>query len=260
MESWAWTFACGSARSKKSAAEFEPETQARLNTQVRFSKMSDNGQSDRMSILRRQMVESQLRSRNIRDPRLLEVMARVPRHEFVDEKFQSEAYGDHPIPLPEGQTVSQPYMVALMLEALALEPQNVVLEIGTGSGYQTALLAELAAQTYSVERHSHLAEIARATLARLGYQNVAVMVGDGSRGLEEFGPFDRIIVSAAAPQIPPALVDQLSEGGRIVVPVGGPGGQELQLLRKQDGAPVLTRLDLCRFVPLVGAQGFPSDW
>jgi protein-L-isoaspartate(D-aspartate) O-methyltransferase len=222
--------------------------------------MSGNGQSDRMSLLRHDMVEGQLRARNIRDERLLDVMARVPRHEFVDEKFQDEAYGDHPIPLPEGQTVSQPYMVALMLEALALEPQNLLLEIGTGSGYQTALLAQLATHVYTVERHPHLAETARATLERLGYHNVTVIIGDGSEGLEALGPFDRIIVSAAAPQIPQALLDQLAEGGRLVVPVGGPGGQELQLLRKQGGAPILTRLDLCRFVPLVGAQGFPSDW
>jgi len=159
------------------------------------------------------MVESQLRARNIRDPRLLEVMAECHAMNSWTRNFRARLMATIPFHFRGTDGFSALHGGADARSA-RLEPQNVVLEIGTGSGYQTALLAELAAQTYSVERHSHLAEIARATLARLGYQNVAVIVGDGSRGLEEFGPFDRIIVSAAAPQIPPALVDQLSEGGR----------------------------------------------
>ncbi len=206
------------------------------------------------------MVETQLRARGVRDERVLDAMARVPRHEFVAERYLGQAYEDHPIPIGEGQTVSQPYIVALMLEALQLEPSDTVLEIGTGSGYQAALLAELCRHVYSIERHAALAREAEQALARLGYSNVTVLVGDGSAGLPQFAPYDAIIVSAAAPQVPPPLFEQLREGGRMVVPVGPAACQELQLVRKQDGEPLITLLEGCRFVPLVGGQGYPSEW
>jgi protein-L-isoaspartate(D-aspartate) O-methyltransferase len=206
------------------------------------------------------MVESQLRTRGIRDERVLTAMFHVPRHEFVSEEHRDQVYEDHPIPIGEGQTLSQPYIVAIMLQALALDPSDVVLEVGTGSGYQTALLSELTREVYSVERHASLAHAAEATLARLGYTNVKVLLGDGSHGLAERAPFDAIVVSAAAPQIPPPLFEQLREGGRMVVPVGPPHAQELQLVRKQAGQPVVANLEGCRFVPLIGSEGYRSGW
>jgi protein-L-isoaspartate(D-aspartate) O-methyltransferase len=209
---------------------------------------------------RRSMVESQLRARGIRDERVLASMFRVPRHEFVSAEHRDQVYEDHPIPIGEGQTLSQPYIVAVMLEALALDPSDTVLEIGTGSGYQTALLAELAKQVYSVERHASLAHDARATLARLGYSNVEVALGDGSHGLAERAPFDAIVVSAAAPQIPPPLFEQMREGGRMVIPVGPAHAQELQLVRKQAGKLIVANLEGCRFVPLIGSEGYPTGW
>jgi protein-L-isoaspartate(D-aspartate) O-methyltransferase len=209
---------------------------------------------------RRSMVESQLRARGIRDERVLASMFRVPRHEFVSAEHRDQVYEDHPIPIGEGQTLSQPYIVAVMLEALAFDPSDTVLEIGTGSGYQTALLAELAKQVYSVERHASLAHDARATLARLGYSNVEVALGDGSHGLAERAPFDAIVVSAAAPQIPPPLFEQMREGGRMVIPVGPAHAQELQLVRKQAGKLIVANLEGCRFVPLIGSEGYPTGW
>src|SRR5580704_14119668 len=181
---------------------------------------------DRFTVERQNMVESQLSARGIRDPRVLDAMARVPRHEFVAERYRDQAYEDHPIPIGEGQTVSQPYIVARMLETLSLVPSAKVLEIGTGSGYQTAVLAELSAYVFSVERHPLLAREAEATLVRLGYTNVRVIVGDGSQGLPEFAPFDAIVVSAAAPRIPSALFEQLQEGGLMIIPVGPAEAQE----------------------------------
>jgi protein-L-isoaspartate(D-aspartate) O-methyltransferase len=200
---------------------------------------------------RQEMVESQLRARGIRDERVLQAMARVPRHRFVGEAYWNQAYDDHPLPIGEEQTVSQPYIVALMLEALALSSSDKVLEIGTGSGYQTALLADLSAFVYSMERHARLAREAEERLAQLPYANVKVLVGDGSKGLPENAPFDAIVVSAAAPQVPPLLLDQLREGGRMVIPIGPPDIQELQLVRKWEGQPVTRHLEGCRFVPLV---------
>lgn len=215
---------------------------------------------NRFAVERQNMVQSQLRARGIRDPRVLDAMARVPRHEFVAERYRDQAYEDHPIPIGEGQTVSQPYIVALMLEAVSLEPSSKVLEIGTGSGYQTAVLAELSAHVFSIERHPLLAHEAEAVLARLGYTNVKVIVGDGSQGLPEFTPFDAIVVSAAAPRIPAALFEQLQEGGRMIIPVGPAEAQELQLVRKHEGQPIVDRLEGCRFVPLIGGQGYSSSW
>jgi len=209
---------------------------------------------------RRSMVESQLRARGIQDERVLTAMLHVPRHEFVSAEFRDQVYEDHPIPIGEGQTLSQPYIVAIMLEALVLDPSDVVLEIGTGSGYQSALLAELTRHVYSVERHASLARTAQSTLARLGYTNVEVLLADGSHGLPERAPFDAIVVSAAAPQIPPPLFEQLRDRGRMVIPVGPAHAQELQLVRKLAGKAVVTDLEGCRFVPLIGSEGYPSGW
>ena len=200
---------------------------------------------------RARMVAEQLRARGIRDERVLAAMARVPRHEFVPAEFRSQAYDDHPLPIGQEQTISQPYIVALMLQYLAIDPLDVVLEIGTGSGYQTALLAELGARVYSIERHQALALSAAAVLRRLGYGNVTVLISDGNQGLAENAPYDRIIVSAAAHAIPPALLEQLRDSGRMILPVGPEHAQELQLVRKRNGVPVVSSLEGCRFVPLV---------
>jgi len=202
------------------------------------------------------MVESQLRERGIADERVLAAMSRVPRHEFAPPRYRDQAYDDHPLPIGEGQTISQPYIVALMLEALAPSPADRVLEVGTGSGYVTALLAELAAQVFSVERHAALADPARELLARMGHANVQVRVGDGSQGLPEFAPYNAIIVSAAALQVPRALVAQLAEAGRMIIPVGPPDSQQLQLIRMEDAQARITLRELCRFVPLISAGGF----
>jgi protein-L-isoaspartate(D-aspartate) O-methyltransferase len=219
-----------------------------------------NVQSDRFMAMRHKMVEHQLRDRDIRDLRVLDAMARVPRHEFVAAQYWDQAYEDHPIPIGHGQTVSQPYIVAVTLDALDLQPFDTVLEVGTGSGYQTALLAELTERVYSIERHPALARLAETTLQRLGYSNVNVIVGDGSQGLPAHAPFDAIAVSAAAPHIPPPLFEQLREGRRMVIPIGPCDVQELQLVRKQNGCPLVTTLEGCRFVPLIGEQAYGSNW
>lgn len=203
------------------------------------------------SAQRLRMVEEQLRGRGIRDERVLSAMARVPRHEFVPQRYRDQAYKDHPLPIGEGQTISQPYIVALMLEALALTPADRVLEVGTGSGYVTALLAEVAAEVFSVERYAVLAGQARELLVRLGYTNVRAIVGDGSRGFAEAAPYDAIVVSAAADEVPRALIAQMAEGARMIIPVGAEDSQQLQLIQMKDGQPRTTLRELCRFVPLV---------
>jgi protein-L-isoaspartate(D-aspartate) O-methyltransferase len=208
---------------------------------------------DRFAAERQKMVATQLRARGICDARVLRAMERVPRHEFVEPRYRDQAYDDHPLPINAGQTVSQPYIVALMLEILQLEPSSRVLEIGTGSGYQTAVLAEISDHVYSVERHPQLAQEARETLSRLGFTNLILRVGDGSQGLLEYAPFDAIVVSAAAKQIPAPLFDQLREGGRMIIPVGPHEAQELQLVRKREGKPLITMLEGCRFVPLISS-------
>jgi protein-L-isoaspartate(D-aspartate) O-methyltransferase len=206
---------------------------------------------DRFTVERQQMVEAQLRARGIRDQRLLNAMANIPRHEFVEERYRGQAYEDHPLPIDAGQTISQPFIVALMLELLQLDSSSKVLEIGTGSGYQAAVLSKLAAHVYTVERHPELARQAADTLSGLGLSNVSVVTSDGSKGLAENAPFDAIVVSAAAAQIPPALFEQLREGGRMIIPVGPSEAQELQLVRKQAGKAVIRLLEGCRFVPLI---------
>jgi protein-L-isoaspartate(D-aspartate) O-methyltransferase len=207
------------------------------------------------SSLRRQMVDSQLRQRGIADERVLGAMERVPRHEFAPEQYRDQAYEDHPLPIGEGQTISQPYIVAIMLDALKLSPTDKVLEIGTGSGYVTALLAELTERVISIERHESLAESARALLAALGYSNVNVVTGDGTQGFPEAAPYDAIVVSAAAADMPPALITQLGEGGRMIIPVGSEDSQQLRLVRMEDGQPHIEFRELCRFVPLIPGVG-----
>jgi protein-L-isoaspartate(D-aspartate) O-methyltransferase len=197
------------------------------------------------------MVRLQLAGRGIRDLRVLDAMRKVPRHEFVPETFRQNAYEDHPLPIGEEQTISQPYIVAAMLEHLALQAEERVLEVGTGSGYVTALLSLLCAEVYSVERHAQLAASAESTLHRLKYRNVKIKVGDGSQGWAEHAPFDAILVSAATPEAPPALFLQLREGGRMMLPIGPTSSQELQLIRKIGGQPKVKVLEGCRFVPLV---------
>jgi protein-L-isoaspartate(D-aspartate) O-methyltransferase len=204
--------------------------------------------------LRQRMVDAQLRQRGVKDERVLDAMARVPRHEFAPEAHRGEAYEDHPLSIGEGQTISQPYIVALMLEALALSPADRVLEVGTGSGYVTALLAGLVAHVFSVERHAALAESAGVLLSRLGYTNLRVLVGDGSQGFAAAAPYDAIIVSAAAPEVPHALLTQLAEGGRMILPVGIADSQQLQLIRMENGHPQIALRELCRFVPLVSGN------
>ena len=205
------------------------------------------------------MVELQLRSRGIRDERVLRAMERVPRHEFVPQSLRADAYADMPLPIGSGQTISQPYIVAAMLEALQLRGAERVLEIGTGSGYMTALLAVLAAEVISIERNADLAERAQELLARLGCSNLRVIVGDGSMGYPLAAPYDAIIASAAAPSTPPALIEQLNEVGRMVIPVGPPHAQQLQLVRKVSGEAVVTPLDPCRFVPMIGESAYRAQ-
>jgi len=200
------------------------------------------------------MVRTQIRERGIRDQRVLAAMLEVPRHEFVQESLQADAYEDRPLPIGAGQTISQPYIVAVMLEYLRLQPTDRVLEVGTGSGYVTALLSRICGEVYSVERHAELAAAAEATLARLGYSNVKIRAGDGGQGWPEYAPFDAIVVSAATSEVPPALFAQLREGGRMVVPVGPSASQQLQLIRKVNGQPEVQVMEGCRFVPLVEGE------
>jgi protein-L-isoaspartate(D-aspartate) O-methyltransferase len=216
--------------------------------------MNSQAKFDSFALARQQMVECQLRARGVRDQRVLNAMLRVPRHEFVDTGFRDQAYEDHPIPIGQDQTISQPYIVALMLEASRLTPGDKVLEVGTGSGYVTALLAELTAQVFSIERHAALAAKASDILTSLGYTRVKVMVGDGSEGLPTFAPFDAIIVSAAAPELPHNLLSQLGEGGRMIIPVGTAESQHLQLIRMQSGEQQISLREACRFVPLISGR------
>jgi len=209
--------------------------------------------------LRQRMVEEQLRFRGIRDQRVLEAMQIVPRHLFVPETWRAQAYEDMPLPIGHQQTISQPYIVALMLEALALTGTERVLEIGTGSGYQAALLGWLAKHVYTVEIVPELAQSAREVLAQLGSENVEVVTANGSIGWKASAPYDAIIVAAASPMVPHPLVEQLREGGRLVLPVGDFFAQELLRVRKQRGEVVSENLGGCAFVPLVGEEGWKSS-
>lgn len=214
---------------------------------------------DRYKKQRARMVETQIRARHIRDDRVLKVMETVPRHLFVDEGLINQAYSDNPLPIGERQTISQPYIVALMTEALELKGRERILEIGTGSGYQTAVLAKLADRVFSIERVAVLATRARRILDRLNCYNVAIRVGDGSYGWKEEAPFDAIITTAAAPQVPQYLLEQLVPGGRLVVPVGGREVQTLyKLTRSLENPAEMKKEDLggCRFVSLIGESGW----
>ncbi len=202
------------------------------------------------------MVEYQLRRRGIRDPRVLAAMARVPRHLFVPPQLRGEACADYPLPIGAGQTISQPYIVARMTEALELNGTEKVLEIGTGSGYQTAILAELAREVCTVERIPELSEEAGERLSSLGYTNVRFLVGDGTLGVPEEAPFDRIIATASLPRIPNALLAQLADYGIIVAPIGGRGFQRLLKLRKSGDGFEEIELGECRFVPIIGKEGW----
>ncbi len=202
------------------------------------------------------MVVEQLADRGITDERVLEAMGRVPRELFVSERDRPKAYRDMPLRIGYGQTISQPYMVAVICQAAEVRDGDRVLDIGTGSGYQAAVLAELGAKVYTVERIPELAERARVRLAEAGYENVDVHVGDGSLGLREHGPYDAIVVAAAAPAMPESLYEELRERGRLVVPVGGQHGQRLEVIVRSPEGPAVARSVPCRFVPLVGAEGF----
>ncbi len=203
-----------------------------------------------------EMIEKQVRRRGVTDPAVLAAMQAVPRHEFVAEEIRSNAYADAPLPIGGGQTISQPYIVAAMTAALHLRASDKVLEIGTGCGYQAAVLACLAKDVFTIERRPELASSACARLARLGYSNAHVHCGDGTLGLPEFAPFDAILVAAAAPAIPKPLLAQLAEGGRMILPLGGVEHQELQLIEKHGDAFPTKMLEGCRFVPLVGYHGW----
>ena len=202
------------------------------------------------------MVETQLRARGISDERVLEAVENIPRHVFVGPGMEQSAYGDHAMPIGHGQTISQPFMVALMTQALDLSGNERVLEVGTGSGYQTAILGRLAAQVFSIERVRELADRARATLDDLGVSNVAIMVGDGTVGWSEYAPFDRIIVTAGAPSVPESLLEQLGDPGVMVIPVGSQGMQELQVVVRKEGETTTDGAGACVFVPLLGREGW----
>jgi protein-L-isoaspartate(D-aspartate) O-methyltransferase len=202
------------------------------------------------------MVEEQLRARGIVDQRVLDAMERVPRDLFVPPEQRSRAYDDVALPIGHGQTISQPYMVALICEVLSLRGDERVLDVGTGSGYQAAVLAELAAEVHTIERIPELAEQARANLEGAGYERVQVHIGDGTLGLPEYAPYDAIAVAAAAPGLPQALYEQLGPRGRLAIPVGGRWGQRLELVIRSPEGPAMVRSVPCRFVPLVGEEGF----
>ena len=213
-------------------------------------------EEDGFSALREEMVSRQIEARGVTDPAVLKAMKKVPRHLFVPIKNQRYAYGDYPLPIGKGQTISQPYIVAFMTAALNPEPQSRVLEIGTGSGYQAAILAELGCEVYSIEIIGSLAERAGETLSRLGYGNVHIKIGDGHKGWSEEAPFDAIIVTCAPEKIPPALIRQLKEGGRLIIPVGKTGGVQQMVLARKRGDRLVSRSVLpVRFVPMV--EGSP---
>ena len=215
--------------------------------------------AEQLARLRERMVAKQIEARGISDPRVLAAMRTVPRHAFVAEGDQAWAYDDRPLSIGAGQTISQPYVVALMSELLALEGDERVLEIGTGSGYQTTLLAALAAEVHSVERVAELARVARIRLDGLGIANVQIHVGDGSQGWPEAAPYGGIIVTAGAPRTPKPLQTQLAEGGRLVIPVGRRGGQVLQVWQRKGGKLRREEISAVAFVPLIGKHGWGSE-
>jgi protein-L-isoaspartate(D-aspartate) O-methyltransferase len=220
---------------------------------------ADPSGSREFTTARLAMVETQLRRRGISDISVLNAMSTVPRHEFVPAEFRDRAYEDAPLPIGDGQTISQPYIVAAMTAALYLRGKERVLEVGTGCGYQAAILSSLSKAVFGVEYRSELATAASRRLEQLGFANVHVHCGDGTLGLPEFAPFDAILVAAAAPAAPGPLLAQLAQNGRMVIPVGDVENQELQLIEKSRDTFRVTTLDGCRFVPLVGAFGWKES-
>ncbi len=212
---------------------------------------------DDLQTAREQMVLRHLLHRGIRDPRVIDAMRKVPRERFIPPGERDRAYADQALPVDCNQTISQPYIVALMTEAMGLSGEQRVLEVGTGTGYQTAILAELAREVVTIERHAELSEKAVRILEELGYCNIEARVGDGTLGCPDCAPFDAIMVTAAASHCPPALLEQLREGGVVVIPIGGRDVQTLEAIRKVEAAPQSRTLSACRFVPLIGAQGWP---
>jgi protein-L-isoaspartate(D-aspartate) O-methyltransferase len=211
------------------------------------------------AVARRRMVEEQLRRRGIHDPRVLRIMAAVPRHLFVDPAFVGRAYSDHALPIGQEQTISQPYMVALMTQALELQGEEKVLEIGTGSGYQTAMLAELADRVFTIERIPEIGIAARERLTAMGYSSIIYRIGDGTVGWREMAPFDRVIVTAGAPQVPPFLEEQLRVGGWGIVPVGDAANQNLVRVTRTEQGLKEEVLCSCTFVPLIGKEGWTME-
>jgi len=213
----------------------------------------------RFEVARKRMVQEQIVARGITAPRVIETLLKIPRHLFVQEAMADQAYSDGPLPIGEKQTISQPYMVALMTDLLELKPQDHVLEIGTGSGYQTAVLASLCRRVWTIERIRPLAMQARKVLDSLHLLNVNIKVGDGTLGWPEEAPFDAILVTAGAPAVPEALAEQLAPNGRLVLPVGSETGQSIVIIRKQaDGSLSRETSVDCRFVPLIGQQGWQT--
>jgi protein-L-isoaspartate(D-aspartate) O-methyltransferase len=207
-------------------------------------------------LARERMVKTQLVPRGIKNPRVLKVMGKIPRNLFIEEALSGEAYNDHPLPIGHKQTISQPYIVALMTEALELTGDEKVLEIGTGSGYQTAILADLSRKVFTVERIRDLMVKARNILADLGYNNIMFKAFDGTLGWKEYEPYDAIMVTAGAPKIPEPLLDQLADGGRLIIPVGNRFSQELIKVTKKNGNIIQKNFGGCRFVDLVGVHGW----
>ena len=206
--------------------------------------------------LRQKMVNEQIIAREITDERVIDAILKIPRHEFVDPAFCNESYNDYPLPIDCDQTISQPYMVALMTQILELTGQEKVLEIGTGSGYQTAILSELSRYVYSVERFEKLADSAKKIIEKLNYTNISIKVGDGTKGWVDFSPFDCIIITASSPKIPGPLIDQLKDNGRMIIPIGESFSQELILIRKKGDEIITKSICGCVFVPLVGDYGW----
>lgn len=208
---------------------------------------------------RQAMVHEQLRRRGVKDERVLQAMALVPRHEFVPPQLREQAYGDEPLGIGGGQTISQPYIVASMTAALGLSGSERILEVGTGSGYQAAILSLVAKEVYTIESRQELAATAAERLQRLGFHNVHVHCGDGTLGLKELAPFDAILIAAAAPAVPQPLLEQLDEGGRMIVPIGPEEQQHLLLVTRHGNDFISQQREPCRFVPLIGQHGW-KDW
>ena len=215
--------------------------------------------SSDMQKVRDRMVEEQLIPRGIHDPKTLEAMRRVPRHLFVEDALQNQAYGDFPLPIGRGQTISQPYIVALMTQALGLQGHESILEIGTGSGYQAAILSLICEKVYTVERIDSLLVKARNIFDRLHYLNILTKLDDGTNGWPEYGPYDAIIVTAGGPKVPEPLLDQLTDPGILVIPVGDQGMQNLQLVTKREGAITEKTIEYVRFVNLIGSHGWRTE-